>query len=288
MQPMKKQRRESGLDFVPSDEEGLMAVGMPSPSNERGVHPETLGAYEKKVAGMKEDVDGPVGESGETPAGRESTDPLHFPAPDGAGVGTDPCGISRRDLGSPRAERKQTSGRPTNKQELLTKFDLLRKKYRDGTVPEFTLHSDYEEMLESYNLTVKDLRVNGNIEKYRKYLKYGFFLVEFLLSRGLGFDMAGYVEHQMESMSEYDEILAEIGEDVTPGWMDSFSPTTRLLMVLIQQTVVFLGIKFVTGGSGLKFLASVIGGKKSSTTSQSSKPASTGRMRGPSIDLSGL
>ena len=53
------------------------------------------------------------------------------------------------------------------KRELLFKFDLLRKSYKNANIPEFTIHSDYSTMQRTYDSTIRQVNVDSNIETYK-------------------------------------------------------------------------------------------------------------------------
>jgi hypothetical protein len=95
--------------------------------------------------------------------------------------------------------------------------------------------------------------------------------------------MTGFVDHHLGSMSEYDEILAEISENEAPSWLDSWGPTWRLAFIVGQQTLIFLGVRLLGGQGGAGLLASVLGAGKPAAAAPAA-PA----MRGPSVNLADL
>ena len=98
------------------------------------------------------------------------------------------------------------------KREILFKFDLLRKSYPASSIPEYTVHTDLDQMEKSYNDCVRRLSLDSSVESYKTYLVYGFMGCEFVLGNFLGFDMQGFTQQQIISMHSYEKMLIELGE----------------------------------------------------------------------------
>lgn len=139
------------------------------------------------------------------------------------------------------------------KRELLFKFDLLKKSYpNELTLPEFTTHSDYNQMKDEYELQLKHLSLNSNVGTYKKFLIFGFIGTEFIFGKLLGFDMKGFTSAQTSksSMQEYDRLLIELGEkNYTPG-TNKYSVEVRLLFVILMNAAMFIVSKMVMRSSG--------------------------------------
>ena len=87
------------------------------------------------------------------------------------------------------------------KRELLFKFELLRKSYKNANIPEFTVHSDYNTMQRTYDSTIRQVNVDNNIETYKSYLITGFYITEFVLGYWLKFDMQDFTKQQIVNMN---------------------------------------------------------------------------------------
>jgi len=170
-----------------------------------------------------------------------------------------------------------------DKRELLFKFELLRKQYPGANVPEFSIHSDYSEMMKTYEGTIRKLSLDTTVEQYKQYLLAGFMLTEFVLGTWLKFDMQGFTAQQMVKMNDYERLLIEMGEkSYVPG--DSRWPVElRLLFLILGNAVFFLITKMLVKKTG-ENLFGMFGGAPSNTRQPPMEQKPKRRMRGPSID----
>ena len=184
------------------------------------------------------------------------------------------------------------------KRFLLLKFKTLKRHYVDITIPEFTEFSDLQTMEKEYDMLVTQLRLDANVENYKKYLIVGFGLVEFVLSKFLKFaEIEGFTQQQLLGMNQYEKILLEIGEkhqvDISKQW----SPEIRLIGIIAMNAVIFIGTKLLfksVSGSDVLNMISPPGVKtqenpksKESTHGDQSQSASK-KMKGPDLNLDDL
>ena len=172
------------------------------------------------------------------------------------------------------------------KREILFKFDLLKKSYKEAEVPDFTIHSDYKTMQQTYDNTIKSLSVDNTVESYKTYLIGGFMVVEYFLGSFLKFDMKGFTQHQIMNMSNYERLLIELGEkSYVPTDSDWPVEVRLLIMILIQAAVFVLGkvIMNKTGSNVLSMFNSL--GAMSGGGGPSAQQPPKRKMKGPEIDL---
>ena len=172
------------------------------------------------------------------------------------------------------------------KRELIFKFDLLKKSYplAAGSIPEYTIHSNLQEMQKTYDMTVRKLSLDSSVESYKTYLIGGFMVVEFVFGNFLGFEMEGFTQQQIISMHSYEKILIEIGEKSYVPTGSKWPVELRLLSVIIMNAGFFIVGKMImkkTGANLLNMVNSMNSNNNSTTNTQKQKR----KMKGPDINL---
>ena len=185
----------------------------------------------------------------------------------------------------------------SKKRDILFKFKILRRTYKEAVIPEYTEYTDLRTLEREYDSIVRQLSLDATVENYKKYLTIGFFVIEFVFSNFFKIDdIKGLAQQQLISMNQYERILFEIGEKsyLTPS--KQWSPEFRLLGLILINSVIFIGTKMLfraTGSNLMGILGNSFGGNNSATKSNennksSSSTSSKPRMKGPDIDLSQL
>ena len=101
-----------------------------------------------------------------------------------------------------RGLSKQEDEEDAERRLYLDKFAILKRKYKDFKMPEFSPYSDISIMKRTYDSAVKQLHLDSTVETYKKYLIGGFTLTQFLFSKFLKMDMSGFAEQQILSMNQ--------------------------------------------------------------------------------------
>lgn len=164
------------------------------------------------------------------------------------------------------------------KRELLFKFELLKRSYKNTSIPEFTIHSDYKTMLRSYEGVVKQVNVDSNIENYKSYLVTGFYIVEYVLGYWLKFDMQDFTKQQILNMNKYEHLLIELGEKSYVPEGSKWPVEVRLLFTIVINAAIFIITKMV-----MKKVGSNLFGMMDAAPQQQQEPKR--KMRGPDINL---
>ena len=138
------------------------------------------------------------------------------------------------------------------RRDILHKFKYLKRYYPEVSVPEFSEYTDIKTLESEYNALVKTLKIDSNVENYKKYLSIGFFGLEFFLSRVLKFqEIKGFSSAQMLNMNQYEKILLEIGEKSYLPEDKQLAPEIRLVGIILMNAAIFIGTKMVFKSTGM-------------------------------------
>lgn len=173
------------------------------------------------------------------------------------------------------------------KRELLFKFELLKKSYKGIQVPDFSIHTDYMTLQKSYETTLRKVSLDNAVDTYKTYLIGGFMLVEFILGNWFNFDMQGFTQQQIVSMSSYERLLVELGEKSYVPTGSKWPVEIRLLSLIIINAAFFIITRMIMKKTGANLLGMMNNMNSSSSSStQIQKPKT--RMKGPDINLDDL
>jgi hypothetical protein len=180
------------------------------------------------------------------------------------------------------------------KRELLFKFELLKKSYKGTEIPEFTLHSDYQTMLRTYESTLKKVTIDSNVEQYKTYFTGGCMLLEWVLGTLFKLDMQGFTQQQIVNMASYERLLIELGEKSYVPIENQWPVEVRLLTLILINAAVFIGTKYAMkklGGNITNMMNAFNVGTSmrppaSAAPGGAPAPPQAGKkMRGPTINL---
>ena len=165
------------------------------------------------------------------------------------------------------------------KRELLFRFDILKKSYKEANIPEFSEYTDIATMEQVYEDAVRKVGLDSKVEGYKKFLTMGFFGIEFLFSNIFKIDMSGFAKQQLSSMNSYDRILIELGEKAMIEKSKSQWPAEmRLLFTIVMNAVIFLLMKNVMSGGLTNIIGSIAGAATGAATGSSGGGSDSGPM----------
>lgn len=182
-----------------------------------------------------------------------------------------------------RVSKKEQDGE-AKLRELLFRFDLLRKANPIEEIPKFTINSDPEFVAKTYDDILRNLSLTDNINKYKKYLMFGFMGVEALAGNVLGFDMKGFTKQQIVEMSSYEKLIIELGEkNYVP--QSKWPVELRLLGMIVMNAAFFIASKMALRATGTDILGTMNTAANAGVAASNIQQRKKQRMSGPSINL---
>ena len=172
------------------------------------------------------------------------------------------------------------------KREIMFKFEILKKKYPNVLIPEFSIHSDYNHMKKTYDDLVRKVSLDSTVESYKTYLIGGFMACEFVLGNFLKFDMHGFTQQQILSMNSYERLLIEIGEKSYLPEGSKWPVELRLLFMIIMNAAFFIISKMIMKKTGANLMGMINSMNSADPPSTQNKPKK--KMKGPDIDINTL
>jgi hypothetical protein len=133
---------------------------------------------------------------------------------------------------------------------------------------------------------VRRLSLDSSVENYKKYMIGAFMLIEFALGKWLNFDMKGYTQQQIVSMSSYEKLLVELGEKSYIPEGRKWSVELRLVFLIIINTAFFVVGKMIFSSTGANIMNAINSMNIANQAPQKEEPKR--KMQGPSINLDDL
>ena len=179
---------------------------------------------------------------------------------------------------------KQEEDDDAEKRLYLDKFAILKRKYKEFKVPEFSQYSDLNTIKKTYESAIKQLHLDSTVETYKKYLIGGFSLTQWALKKFLKIDSDGFATQQILSMNQYESILVEIGEKSYFKGPSSLPPEIKLLMLIGFNAVLFIISKMIFKASGDNILSAINSENEKKSHQPQQQQQQKPHMKGPSMD----
>lgn len=174
----------------------------------------------------------------------------------------------------------------TEKADLLFKFMVLKRQYPNVDIPEFTEHSEINNMRRVYEQIIRRVSLDSSVDNYKQYLVGGFMVLEWVATNWLGLDLSGFTQQQTAGMNKYERLLVELGEKNYSTTGSRFPVEIRLIFLIIFQAGLFYVQKMIFSGGGdggPNFMNALFGGAGQQQTQQQPQRRRRAPMRGPTI-----
>lgn len=123
---------------------------------------------------------------------------------------------------------------------IYFKYEVLKRMHPNASIPEFNMYSDLNSMNQKYDMLTKRLSLDSSVENLKRYMIIFVMGCEVVLGK-INFDMEGFAQQQISSMSTYDQLLVEMAEKrYMPSGSNKWSPEIRLLMLLSMNVIIFI------------------------------------------------
>jgi len=135
--------------------------------------------------------------------------------------------------------------------DFVTKFGILRSSWPSMGIPDLNNNMSLREIHAMYNTYVRQIHIHKNVDDYRNYMIALWWILE-LLGNKAGLSISGYAQSQMNSMSKYERLLIELGENkyketaaVSGGLVQpsQWPVELRLLGVALMQALIFVIVR---------------------------------------------
>jgi len=137
------------------------------------------------------------------------------------------------------------------------KYEVLRRMHPNAHIPEFTMYSDPKLMGQKYELLTKKLSLESSVDNWKRYMIIFVMGCEVVLGK-MKFDMEGFAQQQIMSMSTYDQLLVEMAEkSYVPTGQSKWPAEIRLLMMLTMNIVLFVVSRMIFKTTGTNLLGTI-------------------------------
>ena len=187
----------------------------------------------------------------------------------------------------PEEERKQW------REEFRIKFGLLRKGFRDYSIPDLDPEEPLEMIHLRYERYIRHIHISGAADSYRNYLLLYFLILEFIATKLLGLPANGFTMAQLNSMSRYEDLLIKLGEKwYVPGGSE-WPVEYRIVFLSLFNMVLFIAMKWLAkyvGGENVSqaLIDTIVGGVVNNNGNNMSPDTDPSAALGSGFDLGSL
>jgi hypothetical protein len=181
------------------------------------------------------------------------------------------------------------------KRDLLFKFKILKRKYKEANIPDFPEYTDLATIKREYDTIVRQLRLDSTVEDYKNFLTMAFFGLEFVIVNFMKWEeMRGFSADQMVKMNKYEAVLVELGEKHYNSPIMQVGPELKLIGIVLIQAITFAATKMLMKGMGGNIMSSLASSALGGATKPNPMPQSAptmetkSKMKPPPININEL
>ena len=127
------------------------------------------------------------------------------------------------------------------KKDVLNKFNILKRKHPHAIIPSYSEHTDLVTLQKDYKSITRQIEIDAKAVKYKTWLLWGYFGLEFILLNYANFDdIRGFYQQQYNSMNQYEDLLYELGEKTYVPDEKKWPVEIRLLLLIGSNAGMFV------------------------------------------------
>ena len=152
---------------------------------------------------------------------------------------------------------EETEEMQQERNAVYFKYEVLRRMHPNANIPEFNMFSDPKVMAHKYEMLTRKLSLDSSVDNWKRYMIIFVMGCEVVLGK-MNFDMEGFAQQQIMSISSYEQLLVEMAEKSYTIKSDSkWPPEVRLMMMLTMNVVLFVISKMIFKKTGTNLLGSI-------------------------------
>lgn len=137
----------------------------------------------------------------------------------------------------------------TRKRQYMVKLNLLKKTYPNDNIEIPSITASETMMKAQYDNFLALKASDENIDRYRKFMTYGFLGMEFILKSKLGLPADGLAREQLSNMDQYNRMLVEMGERKYMPTGEGMPVEMRLVLSMAMNSAIFVAMRKIGGAT---------------------------------------
>jgi hypothetical protein len=134
--------------------------------------------------------------------------------------------------------------------DIVFKFQILKKLYPEASIPEFTPYFDPYIMKDKYDILKKELELNNSVENWKKNFITFVMICEVVIGYVFKIEMEGFAQQQIELISSYEEVFIELSKKKF-FFHSSIPIELKFFLIFGGNIIFFLISKKILNSSGV-------------------------------------